>query len=181
MSDNLVYGEDPVLQAMREKYGDVVDTLSNSDLFVLASQLASQAGDEGKTNLTMEDVKRCRLNNKLSQREFARLFDIPFGTYIQWESGRRNPPAYVLNMMQKHMHHIVCFREAGITAITEGAYLELSEGHFDMLRLTRLNPEGDCMISTKEYSSGTKDLMYQQKRYKDFTEKVDMKSIKHLA
>lgn len=37
----------------------------------------------------------------LSQTALAKKFEIPLRTVQDWHSGRRNPPAYVVNMMVK--------------------------------------------------------------------------------
>lgn len=47
-------------------------------------------------NLTL---KQLRIPMRISQKEFAEKFGIPYKTYQQWESGRRNPPQYVVDMM----------------------------------------------------------------------------------
>ncbi len=46
------------------------------------------------------DVKELRLQTGLSQSKFAKMFDIPVSTLKDWEQKRRNPPAYVINMMR---------------------------------------------------------------------------------
>ena len=45
-------------------------------------------------------VKELRLQTGLSQSKFAKMFDIPLSTLKDWEQERRNPPAYVINMMR---------------------------------------------------------------------------------
>lgn len=47
-------------------------------------------------NLTL---KQLRIPMRISQKEFAEKFGVPYKTYQQWESGRRNPPQYVVGMM----------------------------------------------------------------------------------
>lgn len=47
----------------------------------------------------MEEIIKKRKEMKLSQAKFANKFGIPVGTYIQWESGRRKPPQYTINMI----------------------------------------------------------------------------------
>lgn len=46
------------------------------------------------------EVRELRLQTGLSQSKFAQLFDIPVPTLKDCEQGRRNPPAYVINMMK---------------------------------------------------------------------------------
>ena len=45
-------------------------------------------------------VKELRLQTGLSQNKFAKLFEVPVSTLKDWEQERRNPPAYVINMMR---------------------------------------------------------------------------------
>lgn len=50
----------------------------------------------------MEEVnkfKALRGTTKLSQSQFAELFEIPLATYKKWEQGLRTPPEYVYKMM----------------------------------------------------------------------------------
>lgn len=46
------------------------------------------------------EVRELRLQTGLSQSKFAKMFDIPVSTLKDWEQKRRNPPAYVINMMR---------------------------------------------------------------------------------
>ena len=46
------------------------------------------------------EIRNLRLQTGLSQSKFARLFDIPVSTLKDWEQERRNPPAYVVNMIR---------------------------------------------------------------------------------
>ena len=46
-------------------------------------------------------VAELRKQSKLSQSQFAALFDIPVRTIQQWEQGKSAPPAYVVVMMEK--------------------------------------------------------------------------------
>ena len=45
-------------------------------------------------------VRELRLQTGLSQSKFANMFDVPIATLKDWEQERRNPPAYVINMMR---------------------------------------------------------------------------------
>lgn len=46
------------------------------------------------------NIKNLRLQTGLSQSKFAVMFGIPVATIKDWEQGRRNPPSYVVNMIQ---------------------------------------------------------------------------------
>lgn len=46
------------------------------------------------------EVKELRMQTGLSQSKFAKMFDVPVSTLKDWEQERRNPPAYVINMMR---------------------------------------------------------------------------------
>jgi len=45
-------------------------------------------------------VRELRLQTGLSQSKFAKMFDVPVATLKDWEQERRNPPAYIINMMR---------------------------------------------------------------------------------
>lgn len=46
------------------------------------------------------DIKTLRAATGLTQKAFAELTDIPKRTIEQWESERRNPPAYLLKLIK---------------------------------------------------------------------------------
>lgn len=50
-------------------------------------------------------IKEMRLQTGLSQSKFAAMFEIPVATLKDWEQGRRKPPVYVINMMEKILEH----------------------------------------------------------------------------
>ena len=72
------------------------------------------------TDNNIEKVENCSSLLKdlrelvnLPQVEFAHKFNIPLQTYSQWETGRRNPPDYVIEMISK-----IIEQELSITALT---------------------------------------------------------------
>ena len=46
-------------------------------------------------------IKRMRSYLKMTQDEFSNAYGIPVRTLQQWESGRRNPPEYVINLLER--------------------------------------------------------------------------------
>ena len=46
-----------------------------------------------------KDIKQIRNHVNMSQRKFADYFNIPLGTFRNWEQGISKPPEYVLNMI----------------------------------------------------------------------------------
>lgn len=56
-----------------------------------------------ETTPTADRLRELRSQTKLSQSEFAEQIGIPIQTYSQWETGRRNPPSYVVDMIEKLM------------------------------------------------------------------------------
>ena len=46
-------------------------------------------------------IKRMRSYLKMTQEEFSNAYGIPVRTLQQWESGRRNPPEYVINLLER--------------------------------------------------------------------------------
>lgn len=48
----------------------------------------------------MEEIRKIRLELKMTQEAFAKAINIPYRTYQAWESGVRVPPNYVLRMLR---------------------------------------------------------------------------------
>lgn len=46
------------------------------------------------------DIKKLRLKIGMSQRKFAKYFNIPKRTIENWESGQRTPPEYVVELIK---------------------------------------------------------------------------------
>lgn len=46
-------------------------------------------------------IQELRNKTKLSQTQFAKRFNIPVATLRDWEQGRRKPPNYVIEMINK--------------------------------------------------------------------------------
>ena len=47
------------------------------------------------------EIRNLRLSTGLSQSQFASKFNIPVGTISHWEQGVRNPPQYVIFMIER--------------------------------------------------------------------------------
>ena len=47
-----------------------------------------------------EQIKSIRTSTGLSQAKFAEAFGIQVRTLERWESGVRNPPPYVINLLR---------------------------------------------------------------------------------
>ena len=45
-------------------------------------------------------IKELRLSARMTQREFAGYFNIPLRTIENWETGKRNPPEYVVELIR---------------------------------------------------------------------------------
>lgn len=50
-------------------------------------------------------IRRLRNESGLSMKEFADHVGIPLRTIEDWEAGKRNPPAYVLNLIEFWVKH----------------------------------------------------------------------------
>jgi putative transcriptional regulator len=59
-----------------------------------------------------EEIKELRKSTGLSQRDFAKLFEIPVNTLQCWEQSRRTPPKYVVFMLRTliNMHREILKR-----------------------------------------------------------------------
>ena len=42
-----------------------------------------------------------RSQTGMTQSEFAKYFEIPLGSLKNWEQAHRNPPVYVINLIEK--------------------------------------------------------------------------------
>ena len=45
-------------------------------------------------------IKELRLSTRMTQREFAGYFNIPLRTIENWETGKRNPPEYLIELIR---------------------------------------------------------------------------------
>ena len=52
-----------------------------------------------------KSVKELRKGTKMSQGEFAAYFGISVRTIQDWEQGRRVPPVYVIEMMERILNN----------------------------------------------------------------------------
>ena len=46
-------------------------------------------------------MKEFRLSIGMTQKEFAGYFGLPIRSLQQWEQGRRNPPPYLLTLLER--------------------------------------------------------------------------------
>lgn len=136
--------EDPIWSQMREMYGDIVDAMTREEL----QQLASAAVVDTETDITVEDLKRCRSLNNMTQVQFAEKIGVPLATYVQWESGRRTPPDYALTLIAKL---IKC----------EGSFTKMLM-HSDPTRCALMQYVSDIMNDISEYlhSQHLEDVEY---------------------
>lgn len=49
----------------------------------------------------LNNIKKLRSQTTMSQREFAKYFEMPIGTLQRWEQGHMSPAPYVPKMMEK--------------------------------------------------------------------------------
>lgn len=52
----------------------------------------------------VDTLLKLRQESGLTQQKFAEMFHIPDSTYSQWESGRRKPPVYVVQLIAEIMN-----------------------------------------------------------------------------
>lgn len=48
-----------------------------------------------------ETIKKLRRTTGLSQRKFAKKYEIPYRTIENWEEGKTEPPDYVLELLRR--------------------------------------------------------------------------------
>lgn len=54
----------------------------------------------------MTRIKEARLNAGLTQAKMSEVFEIPKRTIENWETGKRNPPAYVEKLVIRELERI---------------------------------------------------------------------------
>lgn len=54
----------------------------------------------------MTTIKDARLNAGLTQAKMSEVFEIPKRTIENWETGKRNPPAYVEKLIIRELERI---------------------------------------------------------------------------
>lgn len=52
-------------------------------------------------------IKEMRESLDMTQEMFSRRYNIPRRTIQNWETGKRNPPPYVIEMLQNAIRHYV--------------------------------------------------------------------------
>mgnify|MGYP004502887767 CR=1 FL=1 len=58
-------------------------------------------------------IREMRERTGLSQAKFSKKFGIPPITLQSWEAGRREPPAYVLGMIEKLLEYESRYEKGG--------------------------------------------------------------------
>lgn len=78
-------------------------------------------------------IKELRLSTRMTQREFAGYFNIPLRTIENWETGKRNPPEYVVELIRYRLEKedllmkLVELNEGTRTELIEGTLQEIAE------------------------------------------------------
>lgn len=60
--------------------------------------------ENNETNVTanaQKTIHDLRLETGMSQRDFAIYFDLPVRTVQEWEQNRRQPPTYLITLLQR--------------------------------------------------------------------------------
>lgn len=78
--------------------GPVTDEFYWDDETTLASALAKV--EENDIAVQEPTVRALRARASMTQKEFAEFTEIPQRTIEGWESGRRQPPAYVVKLIE---------------------------------------------------------------------------------
>lgn len=53
----------------------------------------------------MQSIKEIRQSTGLSQAKFCEALEIPRRTLEDWETGKSNPPSYVVNLIAYRVKH----------------------------------------------------------------------------
>ena len=99
-----VYGQ-KILVTVRG-VGPVTDEYYWEDETTLASALAKV--EEIDIAVQEPDIRALRACTGLTQKKFAEFVEIPQRTIENWESGRRQPPAYVVKLIAYKIKDLLC-------------------------------------------------------------------------
>lgn len=147
--------QDPIWDYISETYGEEALKMDKKDLLALVSNPVP-ADDDGAAS-DMQRLKHCRIANGMTQQEFAEYIDVPFGTYVQWETGRRNPPQYVLNLIMKVIEND---RKLDTRALESASIAScIGKVSFNAIKyvLSSIEPEGSDMIKNMKFSPRIED------------------------
>lgn len=135
-------GQDPFWDYIAETYGEEALKMDKKDLLALVSNPVP----------TMQKLKFCRIANGMTQQEFAEYIDVPFGTYVQWETGRRNPSQYVLNLIMKVIKNDRNLDTRALDSASIASCIE--KVSFDAIKyvLSSIEPDGSDMIKNMKFS-----------------------------
>lgn len=87
------------------------------------------------------NIKELRSQLRMTQKEFAEYFNIPQRTIENWESGKRNPPDYVTELI-KYKIDKERLRMLKLIEMDHGKETILKEGYFeDLLKYLREKEE----------------------------------------
>ena len=78
----------------------------------------------------MMDIKKLRIRTRMTQKEFAKYFNIPQRTIENWEGRQRKPPPYVVELIEYKIRK----EKLGMLRLVEKDHSEekvLMEGHLD--------------------------------------------------
>ncbi len=76
------------------------------------------------------DIKELRIMTRMTQREFAKYFNIPQRSIENWEGGKRTPPPYVVELIEYKIRK----EKLGMLRLVEKDHGEekvLMEGYLD--------------------------------------------------
>lgn len=84
-------------------------------------------------------IKELRLSTRMTQREFAGYFNIPLRTIENWETGKRNPPEYVVELIRYKIEKEDLLMK--LVELNEGARTELTSGTLqEIVEYLKTNP-----------------------------------------
>ena len=85
-------------------------------------------------------IKKLRLSARMTQREFAGYFNIPLRTIENWETGKRNPPEYVVELIRYRLEKEDLLMK--LVELNEGTRKELTQGTLqEIVDYLRNNPD----------------------------------------
>ena len=96
---------------------------------------AANPGKGGKMN-----IRDLRISSRMTQKQFAEYFKIPLRTIENWETSKRNPPEYVIELIKYKLEKEDLLMK--LVELNEGTRKELTQGTLqEIVDYLRNNPD----------------------------------------
>lgn len=182
-----------------EIHADLAPCTDEEFLTEYCKRHAEKFGEEftidGGEIVKIEETRSVRVRKLLgiSRAAFSRKYNIPLRTLEDWDAGKKNPPDYVLDMLErivredKDMLYVLILSTRGNEEIQSIGTLEEMNKAMDELRkeCRRLDPDGtemDCFIISEAEAKRRKEAedWWDGLSKKEKTETIEIDGKKYL-